>query len=99
MAKVDTKGLFSAGLGARGRAAAWIVAFAGAVGADAACFLRILNEMRWILTYCIFQMMLQGLWYYMENRDNGQTFSTADTKDWNEKKKKAMSDKDKPTST
>jgi len=31
MAKVDTKNVFSAGLGRRGRAAAWAVALAGAV--------------------------------------------------------------------
>jgi len=41
---------------------------------------------------------MQGLWYYMENRDNGQTFSSVDAKEWNKKKKQAMRDKDKPTS-
>jgi hypothetical protein len=31
----------------------------------------------------------KGLWMYMENKDNGEKFSNADTKQWNEARKKS----------
>jgi hypothetical protein len=31
----------------------------------------------------------KGLWMYMENKDNGEKFSNADAKQWNEARKKS----------
>jgi hypothetical protein len=34
-----------------------------------------------------------GLWYYAENRGNGDVFSIADQKEWNEKRKSEQAKK------
>jgi len=63
---LDPNTIFSAGLGKRGRIAAWGVALLGA-----------------------------GIWTYMENRQNGQQFSSVDVEIWNKEKKAAADKKEK----
>jgi hypothetical protein len=36
----------------------------------------------------------QGIWWYMDNRKNGQQFTAVDRKEWNEKQKRKVEKKE-----
>jgi hypothetical protein len=80
------KQAFSAGLGPKARAASWVVAIAGAVRA-------VRREqtsqfgIRIHFSSIVPPSSTQGLWLYMENKDNGKLFSKQEASEWNKNKK------------